>query len=916
LNPASVLHLWMTLHFGLDFDGPIYRPHTAAESGVLWAGPRRLLRWLEGHLGCGGWASNADYLRIELYRQALLQHQSEAAEVPFYAASFEADRFATAQVLLAHRDALVAAGWNPELMVARDLPARLKCFSDVEILFRVKINAPEHYALAQGTADRWQRVLHALTDSHAPFHEVVLYEPEDLLPTQVRHVIEAFQRKKITLRSGAAHHYTPPTRPGGPLDRLQRHLMGAEAPAPVPDAAPDVVVLRARNDADLATFVAQTLAANPDWRPVVLAQEPSRTLEQAMLLEGLPAQGVRATSLARPALQVLKLAPAFLWEPVDVRKIMEFLTLPAKPFDRGLGLEVARVMAERPGLFSDAWFGAVYGYLEQPDVPADARAQYEFWFQRRRYPSDATAPKRDAIGLYAYLQAWAQQQHEHQGGKDASLLSMAEQARRIAELLTMLPEQRITYLELERIVRTIYEPLPVSLTEAEAGHIPFVHASGALAQSAEELLWWNCVYRNDAPPADFWQPDERAWLQQQGIAPDTPATTSRRRLLDRVRAVRAARTRLWLVVPDQTEGSDNVPSLLLGDLEAVLGGLEAVTYHIDNPADRARLLQLVAVPDTTNEQPLPRLRPRPQIVVPPVAAMLPDAARHLTPTGLDQLFYYPHGWYLRHHVGLYRSNVLSITNDVTLRGNLAHRFFEFLLSEDFTAFQRSDVHAWVDTKAGELLEKEGATFLLYGQEPERRAFLQKIRQAAWSLIELIRTNGWSVAATEQTLEGTFCGLPIKGKADLVLQRGDEQAIIDLKWTGLTRRKALIANEEDLQLVLYAHLLPPVPAWPHTGYFIIERGQLLARNTAAFREAVVSGNTPDTHDVVCQRILDRMHKTFEWRLQQLQDGCLEVRTARNAVELNDIYGAQLLDLLEMKVEDARYDDYRTLVEFMR
>ena len=55
----------------------------------------------------------------------------------------------------------------------------------------------------------------------------------------------------------------------------------------------------------------------------------------------------------------------------------------------------------------------------------------------------------------------------------------------------------------------------------------------------------------------------------------------------------------------------------------------------------------------------------------------------------------------------------------------------------------------------------------------------------------------------------------------------EQAIIDLKWSGAKRRKELIMNGEDLQLVLYAKLLGEENRWPHTAYFILEEGEIIA-----------------------------------------------------------------------------------------
>jgi hypothetical protein len=185
-----------------------------------------------------------------------------------------------------------------------------------------------------------------------------------------------------------------------------------------------------------------------------------------------------------------------------------------------------------------------------------------------------------------------------------------------------------------------------------------------------------------------------------------------------------------------------------------------------------------------------------------------------------------------------------------------------------------------------------------------------VKNAAWSLVSLIRANGWEVAHTELELEGHFGPMPVRGKADLELRRGDEHAIVDLKWSGAKRRKELIQNGEDLQLVLYGKLLPPAETWPHTAYFILDEGKIVARNAAAFREAVVAGKGGEDHAAACDAIFEKMLRTYAWRIGQIRQGQLEIRTARTASELEALYEGQLFDLLEMKSEDARWDDYRT------
>ena len=893
------------LYFGLDLDGPFLLPPQQT-AGDIFAGPRKLLRLLEQKLALGGYPEKTDYLRIEMYRQALLQYQTAEPGV-FYARSFEADRFATAAILLEHRDALHLSGWGFENEGA--LPGRLSTFAAVEKLFRLKAADPQNAASMVGEADRWRMVLDALSAQPVDLEAIALYEPTELQPVHIQRLIGILKEKGVAVSE--IKTYPQAADHNGMLGRFQRYLSGEKIEKSEPAGIPEIAIIHARNESDAATFLAQTLARNPDWRPAFMLPDLQQNLELALAYEGLPAFGVLSATLARPALQVLKLAPAFIWEPVDVFKIMEFVTLPVKPLDRGLALEIARVLAEKPGMFSDQWFAAVLGYLDAATTGPKVREQYDFWFQRRRYRSDTAAPKREVIGLYEYLQEWALEYHEQTGGKDTTLPVLAEQARRIKELLEALPEQRITFLELERIVRTIVEPAPTQFADTAAGFYPFFHQPGAAIAPVDELIWWNCLFENDVPAADFWQPEERAWLAARHAEPDNPRTTARRRLLTRARPVLQTRKRLWLFAPEQTGGAPAVHSLLIADLGALFGDIKSFTFHTDRDTDRERLANWLELPDNevitahsgSNQQPFIQVSWREN-----------QEQRHETPTGLENLFYYPHRWYLRQQVGLYPSNLLTVTRDNTLLGNLAHRFFEILLKEQFASLDKKQVGDWIDEKADDLLRKEGATLLLYGREPERKLFLNKVKNAAWNLISLLRTNGWEVKDTELPLEGMFEGAPVKGKADLVLQRGNEQAIVDLKWSGATRRKELIQNEEDLQLVLYAHLLPPAEAWPHTAYFILESGKMIARNPAAFKEAIIAGKGQDDHAEVCERILAKMKKTYAWRLAQLQKGMLEIRTERTARTLEDMYAEILGELLEMKNENSRYDDYKTLIDF--
>ncbi|MEY4202782.1 MAG: hypothetical protein RL013_485, partial [Bacteroidota bacterium] len=183
IRGSSLLLSDMIIHFGFDFDGPV--GGTDGVSGqIAWLGPRGLLRWLEAQLGFGGYPSNTDYIRIELYRQALGQYADG-----FYMESFRSDRFATAESLLVFRDELLGAGWNFE--TDENTPPRLATLAGVEAIFRSKMYAPGMKGEVMGFADRFELVISALSVSRIQLKELHLHENAEYQLPVVNRVLAA-----------------------------------------------------------------------------------------------------------------------------------------------------------------------------------------------------------------------------------------------------------------------------------------------------------------------------------------------------------------------------------------------------------------------------------------------------------------------------------------------------------------------------------------------------------------------------------------------------------------------------------------------------------------------------------------------------------------------------------------------------
>lgn len=916
------------------------------QAGIHCVGPKGLVSLFETWYGLGGHPDDIDYLRTEQYRQALLLHLAETQSPVFYQKSFEADPFTTAAELLSRRDELLLAGWDFQISDAT--PPRLATLAEIEESLHSE--DPDGLRLAPGFADRFHAVLVAMQDRTTPVTEVWVNEPLDLLP---RH-FQRFFEKMASATGIKVQQLTLPDAPAEAITDLQKFQKRFSAePAKTKETLQNdgsLLLLQARRSSEAAAWLAQLVRLNweigkskthvsklGNWEIGKLGEcqstnflisEKSRTLDMALIQEGLPSLGIQSTSLARPTLQVLKLVTAFLWEPVNPFHILEFVSLAVKPLADDLATLIANQVAAMPGLQGEGWYAMINRYFEElaENEPLttvnEQRRQYNFWFERRRYDMGRKVPKGEVTAIFDYLKQWAVEAFEDGGGRNSSLIVLSQQARRVSELLNALPEQELAHLELERIVRAIYEPSPVVLQPQEAGSLPYVQHPGAFTGAVGEVWWWNFVQQEAPHFFSKWSKTERAWLAQMGVLPDTPEQENARQLWQQCRPVLAATDRLVLVLPESVDGTAANPHPLFGDLQAAFENLEAITQQAG--AEQQAFAKHFTLPKYEPVALRQLGRPEPFLRIKTQGNMQRERE---SLTSLESLFYYPYQWFFRYKIRLNKSSILSVVPDNTLMGNLAHRVFEKLLKEDIHAMSKAEVESRVEQECRSLLVREGAVLLMYGREPDRVAFVNKLKFAAWCLVTHIRDNGWRVRATEEVLNGKFPldgedSPEVRGIADLVLERlgptgATELAVVDIKWRGSGWRETVIRNGEDLQLVLYARLASPEKEWAHTAYFIVENGKLLARNARAFQN--ISPISPtDDHSVVNELILSKMQATWHWRMEQLNQGLVEVRCRQTLSVIEGTYGEAARDmnaLLEMKGEDAKYDDYRVLINLI-
>ena len=951
----------MTIYLGQTLADPqTLPPAPPVATDELYLNPTGLLAYLEGFYGLGVPNVNRTALRTEQYRQLLQadleQRTAAGAPAPFYAASFAADTAATAAELLSRRDELLEAGYALH-RPAPAAPERLAVLHDLEALL---LDDRYDFRLLAGRADRLNTLLTALPEDRHPRLRVRLNEPRHLMGPGTRRLLAALERVGDEV---AALPEPTPTDAATDLGRWQRLLTEREAPRQL-SADGSLLLIRAERETHIAAYLARLLRDNPNWRPGALLTVRNQTLDNALLAEGLPSLGVPSTSLARPSLQVLKLITTFLWTPLEVDRIMEFVSLVTKPLHWRLANRIAVFLADTPGLFGPRWFAMVEGFFsdmeEKRNWPksrlAAVRAQYENWFRRRRYNRNERVPKNDLRGLLNDLREWALEEFSEArspaGGaatEPTGLLVLAAQTLRAMELLDARPETDLSYLEVERLVRTVYEPAPVQFQPREAGALPVTFAPASALKTPrgaelERLLWWDFIEHEPDYFFSRFYPEELAYLADAGVALAGPDLRNDLLTWSQLRPVLHPRRQLVLCLPNRVDGSPVEAHPLLGDLEAAFGeeALERITVRIDEAGHEHPVLAGQRTPRFAGVPVRPLARPVPTLTLARPGAVTERDPE--TPTALEDMLYYPYKWVFRHQLELKKTPILSIAAENRLRGNLSHLFIEQLLNQLGTLprtegkYTAGAVHDWIDANAGRLLASQGAVLLEYGQEPERVQFVRTMKYAAWSLVHYIQENGWRVRGSEESVVGELermGGANVRGRADLILERGGaegrpyEVTVVDLKWRGKTVFRNLLRNAKDVQLCLYAEFISqnrageegatvhPAPDRVHTAYYVIRDALMLARNELAFANIETVRGNDDEAGVVQAETLRKIRATYNWRWEQFREGTVEIRCTDTLGDLEDLYEAVDKDaLLEMADDDARFDDYRSLIGLVR
>lgn len=836
----------MHVTFGLFLDarqGP--SPRNFFNTPVV--GRLGFLSLLETYLGLSApGASTAR--RVAIYSGLLRAHDNNSR---FYSESLKADSIGTAARLLAWRDEWRLGGWDGS--ASPEHPLRIQELSAVE---KAALNT-----LPPGEAERLQLVVQVLIASGpGPIKSVHLVDPPQDFPLLWRQVLERLPGVEVRL---------PEPQGAGQLRAVQEHALAVLAGDATGNlAAPtDGSLLLVRTLS--ATTAEHWLSAQHSHEPgdrLVLAEDAGDSLDVSLSATGGVNCGFERPSQLRPALQALPLALEMCWAPLDINRLLDFLTHPVGPFSRRARSTLARAVAQQPGIGGESWTAAK-GKLAARDDAQEVSAEVSFWLESERWSRTDGVPVDALIARVDRLKEAMRRRLSGESADVASFSAAHRQCAAVHDALTELARQGLATVLPRQIEQLVAHATPAGATNPTAvSHVSCMRSASmaaACVEASDEVVWW--MPSTPVLPSPLpWSPLEVESLTQLGVQLRDPARELVSLAQQWLRPLLAARKKFVLVCPPP--GAEVHPIRQL--LKNLVPDIEKGALDLDTALSTTFL-------GTTAEvlppQPLPATPRHIQLQNP---VQLGDSEQSFTK--LNELFNDPALFVLKRVAHLDPTSVLTVEEDNRLLGILAHRVFEKLFAHaDALTWLNPAAVAWFRTEADTLLQTEGAVLLMQGAGVSQQHFRKVCERAICSLLDHLRSAGATQVQTEVEFTGTLGAVPLVGKIDLLVTLGDKRTVaLDMKWRGDTYYSGLLRSGEHLQLALYSSLIEQTNgvAPAALGYFILESGALYVTAADTFPKAQVR-RPPD--GVTVAALLDRARATWNWRKQQLDAGTIEV-----------------------------------------
>jgi hypothetical protein len=819
-------------------------------------GPMGLLGFLETWLGL----SRPELSAAQRVTSYLGHLRRQADQSRFYSRSLEADGVGTSAKLLAWRDEWRLGGWDGNAPAGG--PRRLLDMAEVEQ--RASGNIPP------GQAERLAAVLSAFETGRTPIESVLLIDPLDSFPRAWREVLQRLPNPT---------QWQPEPQGEGLLRELQKCALDAVMEGnlrslvnPIADGSVVLVQASTREAAEhwLNAYCRKTPADR-----LLVSESDGDSVDSTMMATGGASSGFRHVSSLRPALQALGLALEMCWDPVEIGRLVEFLSHPIGPFQRKARVRLAKAVAEQPGIGGGAWESAKEE-LRAEESGDGMLEDIAFWLEGERWTREAGAPVDALLARIEKLADSLRKRLAHNAPLNATLGAAIEQCSAVRDGLLELKSQGVLKIEPRIVEQLLEHATPTSagnpFAPAQVGGLRAESDAAACIDAADEVIWW-MPSTPQLPPPLQWTKSELDTLGNLGVELRDPQRELE--LLSRqwLRPLLAAKRRFILVLPPPGAEEHPVRQLLLKLWPDLKEHLVDLDEQVENEF-------VGTLSENLKHTVLP---PAPQVL--DLGEPIPLPTTNQSYTSMSELFNAPALYAFRRIARMRPASILEAKDGNNLLGTLAHRVFEKL-------FQQAQSLNWTDEQAvtwfrdnvDSLLETEGAALLMRGAGVSLQRFRSVCEHAIRSMMRHLRAANATRVHTELPVEGQLGHISLVGKIDLVVElAGGKTVALDMKWRGDKYYAQALLDGQHLQLALYSSLyqqqagVAPVAL----GYFILESGAMYMSAPDVIPTAQV--RTPPLGATA--NLIEQAKASWAWRANQWAAGRIDVVPVGGGEEFN-------------------------------
>lgn len=844
----------MRIRFGMHA-GTWRGPGSGSHIGRAVLGRPAFLGLLETHLGLTA-APVSAARRAAAFLLAL-----RAADNPqrFFHRSLQVDEIGTAAQLLQWRDELMLAGWDGQQHDG--WTGRLADVAAIEVFAAARVPPGEGERLAQ--------VLQRLRARRVPIAAVLLLDPVAAFPSRWRDVLNLLPSEVLK---------QPHLASTSDLARIQAACRQVISQAEISESLTiesddSLIVLQPLNREVAEHWLADHCRRNAKKSRLIVCDSQAASIDDTLRVQGLPACGFDEPSTLRPALQALPLALETLWDPIEPARVLEFLMHPIGPFHAAARSMLAEAFAKQPGIGGREWSKAREKVAEK--YGGDVVEQIAYWLESPRNSRLKGAPLDDVIAHVEKLQIALQLRLvglQQRQSEESLMIDVGWALGQCSQFLEGLQELRkegnltVRPRTLEQLITHATVDSSNALAVAQVGCMQSAAApAGCTVETADEVIWWMPA-RPQLPAPLPWVGEELRAIAQAGLCLRDPAAEMAALMEQWISPILAARQRLYLVLP--LEGSEDHPAWQL--LKTMCPLLRPQTLHEFAIAHgQTVVVQAQPLPAPSGRWELSQDAPWRE------AFDVPTRLQAQSFSSLNILFNNPAIAVLDDAAGLRPASTLAVTEGTHLLGRLAHRLLEELFAQDGSLqWSNAQLDIWFAPATDDLLRREGLPLLASGNATLLQHFRDSVRSSIAVLMLHLRHAKAVRVQAERKLKGDLFGLATTGDVDLLIFLEDGGTVaLDLKWSRSGPYRERMEDGDYLQLALYAHMIQQeLGAAPVAiGFFTFVDRVLLTLTSNVFASSARVLTTDTTPEELVQSAV----KTWNWRADQWQEGCVEV-----------------------------------------